>query len=158
MEKEKKTYYYTELSKECVSFISDACAIAASFKVGNLDVLEQHLRKAYLERHGYSMPDEVFDQVKNLLSVLQRQVWDTTYGNKNVIHKISPDADVFFDIKEVCDYQLALDNGDANPSLYPMHWNDEVSQPRFYARKETTYERKKSLALFVQEQKCGHRR
>ena len=158
MEKENtSTYYFAEIERNVMPFLSDACGIAAAFKVGNLSVLEKHLRQAYIERHGRSIPDDKFEQVVNLISMLQRLVWDTTYKNDNIVHKLSPDADVFFDIKEVVDYQLALDEGTEKSINYPMHWNDDIQQIRFFAKRESKYNRAKQLPLFVQEQKVGSR-
>lgn len=150
-------YYYVEIAEDALPFISDACKIAASFKVGCLDVLLGHLKQSYIERHGKQMTDEQVSQAENLLSILQRLVFDTTYGNQQIVHNLSPDADVFFDIMECVEYQMALDRGTEKKLQYPMHWNDEVEQIRFYCKKGRKSQRRKALPLFVQEQKVGRR-
>ncbi len=148
-EKEDKVFYNLEFSKDAITFVADACNIASSIKVGRLDVLMEHFQRSYLERNGRTMPNEITDQVKNLLSVLQRTIWDSTYGNTSVIHRVHPEADIMLDIKEVIDYQMALEEHSDNMPQYPIGWNDEVDAPRFIKRFVTRCNRTKQLRSFV---------
>lgn len=146
--KEERLYYNVELGKELLAYVSEACDIMSALIVGRLDKVIPVIKQAYLERNGVTMKDEDVNKIESLLSVIQRLVWDSTYGNNTQSKHLSHHADVLIDCKETFDYQLNLD-GDNKYMPLPEVLSDEIFPPRFLKRYVSGSQRKKQLRRFV---------
>ena len=147
--KDKKVYYWVEISQETSQSISSACETFANLCAGKIDILEQIVINAYKNRTGKDIEEIELEQVRKALKLVQFFGWDTSYGNENKVHGYSDMTDTLFDVSEVLNFQLGVDGIELfKDSKYPLHWNDKMPLCRIVNRAESRYNRRKQLSIF----------
>lgn len=150
--KERKRYYWTEISTDTATIISSACETLATIIVGKLDVLEETIFNAIERRTGEPPSEGTKNVVRDLLKNLQYLGWDSTYGNPVNIHGYSKGTDALYDVVEVLNYQMCKDEIEGYQNCkYPMHWNDDVPLLRIVKCVDSKFNRNKQLAIYPNE-------
>lgn len=150
--KERKRYYWTEISSETASVISSACETLATLICGRMDVMESIVFAAIKKRTGEEPEEGTKSVVRDLLKNIQYIGWDSTYGNKMNIHGYSGGTDAMFDVVDVLNYQMKMDGNEKYEQChYPMHWNDDVPLIRIVRCVDSKFNRNKQLAIYPNE-------
>lgn len=148
-ERERKTFYWVEMSQDLVDIAQSQIEAAARVRVGDLNIISNIVKDAYKERVGENMPADMQELVNRNIAELILFGWGRNTKEKIVTKNVDPIADALFDMSRVLKKQRDFDEN-RSEDLDIEIWSKDIALPRIKRRIVTSFRREKQLRVFAQ--------